>query len=242
MDIVQYYQELTTTSAQIQEHTFNNSDTLAGQHVSHGYLADLEVFYYLISHRHEAPILQLAIKEYQFALFALSIGQYRHAYIGLRLFFEMIMACFLFSTNEIDFKLWERNAKDINWQELIDQNKGVFSNNYCKAFNEELAGHIKPFLTIATTVYRECSEYVHGNLHTHQKIPSHIKFDKEICDDWHQKSKSMYLVIVFLFSLRHLPSFDSSMSNNQKLITYISRAKAIISSELGHIDVIRDQL
>jgi len=240
MNINAYYKQLNQTGAEIQTYSFSDSDTSAAHSISHGYLHDLSIFYELVGNRYEAPLFDLALKEYQLALVALTTGQYRHAFIGLRLFFEMMLAGVLFSACEINYRLWARNEKDIVWAELINEDRGVFCRNFCVSFNEELKDHTKPFKGMSEKVYRECSEYVHGNLHTHIRLPSQIQFTKDVCLEWHDKAATMYLVILFLFSIRYLRSLNTI--NNAKFTTYKSKIEAIIISELGHIPEIRNQI
>jgi hypothetical protein len=42
--------------------------------------------------RPEAKVLSLAVREYQFALYALAAANYRYAFISLRLFFELALS------------------------------------------------------------------------------------------------------------------------------------------------------
>lgn len=237
MGIEPYYKQLIAAAVDIQKTTFSDSDTLGAHTHSHGYLHDYSIVLDFIRKRYEAPVFDLALREYQFALLALSTGQYRQAFISLRLFFEMSLATYLFSTNELSYRLWKINSKDINWQELVDPDKGIFSKIYCKAFNDALVEHVKPYSSIAQNVYRECSEYVHGNSHTHTRLSHQIEFSKAVCLEWHDKAKSMHVVLLFLFCIRYLPYID--FTDNARLTSLKTKLEAMILSELGHIAEIR---
>ncbi len=212
--------------------TFSDGDT-ADLHVkSHGYLNDYGKLCEAIAGRHESPVFDLALKEYQFALLALISGQYRHAFSGLRLFFELWLSAVYFSGNELDMRLWLRDSKDINWQQIVNADNGLLSKTFCKAFNEHLIENVKPFRLIAETIYRECSEYVHGNSHTHNELTNELKFRKAACVEWHEKAKNMHLVILFVFSMRYISFID---------VTNRANIEPIIISELGHITELRSQ-
>jgi hypothetical protein len=71
--------------------------------------------------------MRLAIREYQFALFAAAGGTYRHASISLRLFFELALATVHFSAYEIKLRKWLSNSGDIVWAALIDSDNGVYA-------------------------------------------------------------------------------------------------------------------
>lgn len=232
MDAIEYYKNLHTSAGLTQNSTFQDDDARKLHNISHGYLTDFAALRESIDGRHESPIFDLALKEYQFALFALSTGQYRHAFIGLRLFFELWLAAVYFSANELDQCLWERGDKDINWQQLINSDNGILSKLFGKAFNEGLVENVAAFRSIAEKVYRECSEYVHGNLHTHEGLPNEIRFIKEPCLEWHEKAKNMHFVILFVFSVRYL----QHLSNESR-----RKLEPIITGELGHIPDLRAQ-
>ncbi|EPY7082118.1 hypothetical protein ACXEH0_002666 [Klebsiella variicola] len=198
---------------------------------SHNYLLDYDKLMVAINDRPEAAVLVVAVKEYQFALYALCSGQYRYAFGGLRLFFELMLSVVQFSAHEIDFHLWSKDKKDINWATLKNQENGIFSNNFIRAFNPDLAGSGKQYAAIAESVYRECSEFIHGNALTHQNLPNDISFHEEAFSEWHKKSSIMRLAIIFAFSSRYLNHIDQ-----QKMIII----EPVIMDVLGHLQPIQD--
>jgi len=171
---------------------------------SHNYLLDYDAIKLAIADRPELPVLDSAVKEYQLALFALISGQYRHAFGGLRLFFELMLATVQFSAHEIEYRMWAKDSKDITWSALKDPQIGVFSTNFIRAFNPEFSDSAKQYLAIAEAVYRECSEFVHGNAGTHTILPSDMVFQEEVFFSWHQKAATMRLAIIFVFSARYI--------------------------------------
>lgn len=203
MDVLEHYRAL-----------FRNSEVVLAEMVgangaealitSHNYLLDFDDIKMAIKDRPEAAVLDSAVKEYQFALFALVSGQYRHAFGGLRLFFELMLSTVQFSAHEIDYRMWAKDAKDINWSALKDPQVGVFAKNFIRAFNPEFSECGKQYMAIAEAVYRECSEFVHGNAGTHVILPLDIAFKKEAFFSWHDKAKTMRLAIIFAFSARYL--------------------------------------
>jgi hypothetical protein len=203
MDVLEHYRTLIKNS-EIVLGNMVQSNGLEALIASHNYLMDFDVLKMAIAGRPEAAVLDSAVKEYQFALFALASGQYRHAFGGLRLFFELMLATVHFSAHEIDYRMWAKDSKDINWSALKDAQSGVFATNFIKAFNPSFSGCGKQYLAIAEAVYRECSEFVHGNAGTHAILPSDIAFQLEAFSSWHDKATTMRLTIVFAFSARYL--------------------------------------
>lgn len=204
MDVVEHYRALLNNSGAVIETMASAAGASEALITSHNYLLDYDSIKMAIADRPEVAVLDSAVKEYQFALFALTSGQYRHAFGGLRLFFELMLATVQFSAHEIDYRMWVKNSKDINWSALKDSQGGVFSTNFIKAFNPEFADCAKQYLAIAEAVYRECSEFVHGNAGTHAILPSDIAFQKQTFFSWHDKAATMRLAIIFAFSARYL--------------------------------------
>jgi hypothetical protein len=204
MDVIEYYRALIKNTDTVLEKMVSVNGTSEALTASHNYILDYDTLKLAIADRPESPVLDSAVKEYQLALFALVSGQYRHAFGGLRLFFELMLATVQFSAHEIDYRMWAKDSKDINWSALKDTQSGVFSANFIRAFNPEFSDSANQYLAIAEAVYRECSEFVHGNAGTHTILPSDIKFQEEIFLSWHQKAATMRLVIIFVFSARYL--------------------------------------
>lgn len=231
MNIADHYRVLVENSKGVLESMLDDVDTAETLTISHNYLIDYGRLKLALGQRPEAHVLDAAVKEYQFALFALAAGRYRHAFVGLRLFFELMLVTVQFSAHEIDYRMWSQDSKDINWNALKDPQSGVFAVNFIKAFNEGFACHSKEYLAIAEHVYRECSEYVHGNAKTHVSLPAEITFNKDMCLSWHEKSKTMRMVIVFAFSARYLGYIDSEAQN---------KMESTILDVLGHLPIVQE--
>lgn len=230
MDIAEYYRNLHLHSADVLCEILADKDALKKLTSSHNYILDYERIRDSIINRPEAEVINAAVKEYQFALFALSIGQYRHAFVGLRLFFELMLATVQFSAHEIDYRLWAKDAKDINWGALRNPQDGIFSVSFINAFNPSFSEHAKQYLALAETVYRECSEFVHGNAKTHVCLPTDITFDRAVYFSWSQKAETMRLVVVFIFCARYLNYISPDSKNN---------IEPIISEVIGHLAAVQ---
>jgi len=204
MDVIAYYRSLLKKSEGILESVNIDEEQRSLLTAAHNYLLDFDSLKIAISERPEVAVFDAAVREYQFALYALVSGHYRHAFSGLRLFFELILASIQFSAHEIDYRMWATDSKDINWSALKSPDSGIFSANFIRAFNPDFCSFSKQYLAIAEIVYRECSEFVHGNASTHLVLPFDIAFQKEIFNMWHQKAATMRLVVIFCYSARYL--------------------------------------
>lgn len=230
MDIAKHYCDLQQHSEAVLREMLEDTEALAALTTSHNCLLDYCQLKSAIASRPEVEVLNAAVKEYQFALFSLTTGQYRHAFGGLRLFFELMLVTFQFSAHEIDYRMWVKGAKDLNWNAIKDAQMGVFSTNFINAFNPEFSGYSRQYSAIAETVYRECSEFVHGNANTHISLPVNISFNKEVFLSWHQKAESMSMVIAFVFAVRYLRYIA---------IEELQRIEPVILELIGHIPAVQ---
>ncbi len=230
MDVIENYNYLFGQSKKTFEIMI---DKLGPQQLvtSHNYILDYDSLQEAIKDRPEAAVLNVAVKEYQFALYALCSGQYRYAFGGLRLFFELMLSVVQFSAHEIDYRLWSKDKKDINWSALKNPENGIFSINFIRAFNPTLADSGRQYSAIAESVYRECSEFVHGNALTHQNLPGDISFHEDTFCAWHKKSSAMRLAIIFAFSSRYLNHIEP-----QSMLAI----EHVLLDALGHLKPIQD--
>jgi len=114
MSVSDHYSALLTKSTEAFEKLAAEPEDLAAFTKSHNYLADFELLRTAIEERPEAELFALAIREYQFSLYAASTSMYRHASISLRLFLEMSLATVLFSAHEIQLRKWLNGTADIS--------------------------------------------------------------------------------------------------------------------------------
>lgn len=222
--LVQKCQEVVTT-------TF--LEDIDGKHAAnHLFTEDLEKWCAVLSLSPEACLLQAASKRFQFSLLSASQGKYRNAFSDLRGFIENALAAVWFSGHVVEYQLWAQGKRDIFWAELIDPDNGIFSHKYVTAFFSELSSEAKHYNAIAKQVYRECSEYVHGNQKIEPPLQDEIKFSKEIFDVFQDKAETASLVVTFCLALRYL----KYLSKESLLVV-----EAPVIDKLGSLSVIRNE-
>lgn len=228
--IEHYYQLMHSRCGEILNESFA-FDTSGLQRVSHNFIPDLEKWIALLSSRPEVDLLRAALREYQFALLALLLGQYRQAFMALRLFLELALGSVFLSANELQLRVWLRGRRDINWRPLVSPDDGVLSKFFVDAFFDTLGDDAANYRAIAERVYRECSEYVHGNAATHSALPEDLRFVSTVFSDWHEKAASIRLVISFALVARYLKTLNQDERNS---------LEAIVLDQLRHVTVIRE--
>lgn len=170
---------------------------------SHSSIFDFNLLIETIKERPEYSILRIALREYQMGILSLNFGLYNQAFISLRFFFERTLVAIMFSSKEIEFRLWQKGERDTYWNEIIDEENGIFSHKFCRAFFPELKEESRHFKILSQKVYRECSEFVHGNLSVQDKIPDNLQFSDYLFKEWHNKSNTIRRVIIFAFCVRY---------------------------------------
>jgi hypothetical protein len=181
-----------------------DAEALAAFTRAHNFSADFELLHEGIASRLEAKLILLAVREYQFALSALAAGMYRHAFISLRLFFELSLAAIFFSASEIKYRRWANRSEDIVWSALVDRENGVYTISFISAFDKELSAFGKQYSALAEKTYRECSEHVHGNIHTHPEDGAPLTFSREKVLSWVGLADTVRLCIIFAYGARFL--------------------------------------
>ncbi|MEQ1948956.1 MAG: hypothetical protein ABL995_17325 [Bryobacteraceae bacterium] len=201
--------------------------------VSHSFIADLERWHAQLNKRPEIPLLNSAISEYQFGLLAVVQGQYRQAFMALRLSFELLLGTAYFSANELQLRQWLRGERDLVWSALIDDESGVLSKQFVRTFYEDLTGECPHYRAMGKEVYRECSEYVHGNFLTHVALGGKVEFQQPIFDAWHAKAKTIRLVSSFALCARYINLADAKTH---------AELETVLLDNLGHIPAVRSIL
>lgn len=203
MDIKEHYNSLKEISNEILEKSLKE-DNLPLIAKSHNILFEYNVWLEILKDRPEFKILKTASKELQISIMTLNFGFYSKSFSGLRFFLERSLVAILFSSQEIELKLWEKGERDTYWSEIIDENKGIFSHRFSNAFFPDLKDEIKHFRNLTLKVYRECSEFVHGNNSAIQSLPDSLEYNKVLFDNWHNKASSIGRITLFALNLRYL--------------------------------------
>ncbi len=202
--VVDQYKNILATSESALGCLAADADRLATFTTAHNYASDLDQLDALLSGRPEAHMFKLARIEYQHSLYSVAFAQYRQAHVSLRLFFELSLCCALFSAHEIDAHLWMKGKKDANWQAIISTDSGVFSKHFVGAFFEGMKEYCDQYRALAEKLYRECSEFVHGNRQSFDGLDAEIGFRPELSDTWADRADTARLVVKFVFLCRYL--------------------------------------
>jgi hypothetical protein len=230
MNIPELLRNQAIASTKVLEALLADVETAEAYQVTYHYLGQISRCASAICNQREHKLILLALKEYQFAQFALAVGMYRQAFASLRLVLELALSAIDFSVNEIKLRRWFGGDTDIVWSALIDKENGVLSPNFVQTFCIQLKDHSASHLAMAEKAYRECSEYVHGNASTHKTLPSEIQYSRNSVHAWCDKAATVAQVVIFAFAVRYMDDLDKEQ---------LEDLKPVLLETLGHIEDFR---
>lgn len=188
---------------------------------------DLNVWLELLSDRTDRTILVSAVQEFELGFQAVVGGQYRYAFIAQRYFLEQICRFIYLSTNELHLRHWKLGLRDISWGALADKENGILSKVFIRAFYPEVEVEGEHLITIASKLYRESSEFIHGNFNKLEELPSNIEFNSSLVARWIDFMGTCKLVALFLLFMRFSKDIDKQN---------IARIEDMAKEELGGIE------
>ena len=198
-----------------------------------------------IDNRPETVIYKNSIRAYQEAFSNMLMGLYQPAFMGLRYFLERTLMGVYFSANELELRTWLAGNRDTYWAELVgveggdkerndgaqNVNRGLFSLKFTRAFFEEFDKICFCFQSQTKNVYRECSEFVHGNPHVIQQLGDKLEYSEELSKRWNDSADTIARCILYVFMMRYW----KSLSEEQKE-PLLSRLK----EEFSTTEIIKD--
>jgi hypothetical protein len=184
----------------------------------------------VLSGRAENTLFSRAAHEYLLSILSTAQGQYRNGFKSLRLVLELVLQGIYLSAHLVSLSEWLSNSRDTNWAALIDSETGALSKGFCNAFFSDIAEEVRPIQTIATTLYRELSECIHGNMPKYIPLPDELVFHESTFLLWHAKAETVRYVINFGLAMRYLLELTAGQR---------SRVESTVIDELGHIETVR---
>lgn len=170
---------------------------------------DLNIWVDLLNDGTDRTILISAIQEFELGFQAVLSGQYRYSFIAQRYFMEQICRFIFLSTNELYLRHWKLGLRDIAWGTLIDNEHGVFSKVFIRAFYPEIEENGSHLITVASKLYRESSEFIHGNFNKIEELPTSIELNSSLLEKWIGFMETSRFIALFLLFMRFSKDIDS---------------------------------
>lgn len=190
------------------ESILNHSHTHLNLGKYHVFSSDLLLWSNILkAQRPEMKVLENVAYELQFSVFLVSSGLYRQAFASLRLILELALSGILFSSDEFYFRKWKQGLADISWKKITDQDTGIFSTIWLKAFlnlepDETDKEDIGEIAKLAKETYRKLSGYVHGGNYTWETEQSDIGFNQNEFELWKVLSDNTSRIILYSLLIR----------------------------------------
>jgi 5'-deoxynucleotidase YfbR-like HD superfamily hydrolase len=230
MKIEQYLNKLNEKSQEIYTETITDTENLGKTHHYASFIAE---FSENISDENEKKMIVTVATQLESATLNMIYGMYRQAYSSLRLAFELGLGAIHFSIHKLEHYEWIKGNNDIKWSKLIDEENGVISERFSKAFFPELKDLIKKYNDQSRNVYRKLSEFVHGNNGTWTKSGLTIQYNEDLKKDYFNFYKTVSEILIFVFCCRYLKAFNQEQKEKVSLF---------ILEEMQHISPIREFL
>jgi hypothetical protein len=221
----EYYKTISNATQVVFEQSVTHCDFLGE---IYDYSASLQDWLIVLPLSQENHMIEHSIEQIEFSCLFLMSGMYRQSFSSLRLALELICGAIYFSAHKLEYIEWRRGAGDLNWRTVSDEKNGVFSKRFGDAFFPDLSiSHTNTQHTIAAFIYRELSEFVHGNYSTWSREHPSLSINQVLIE----KYKCIFLKIArishFLLSMRYLKEIQKE--NLYKIETHVMHELQYIS-------------
>lgn len=182
------------------------------------FLDELSSWESILTKTTDTTLLISAIKEFELGFQAVLSGQYRYAFMAQRYFLEQMARFIYLSTNELHLRHWKLGMRDVSWTSLVDKENGIFSKAFIRAFYPDVEGEGAQFITLSSKLYRESSEFVHGNFENVNIMPDQITYQSDMLQRWLEYMETVRLIASFLLFMRFSNDLDKSDLDKVELL------------------------
>ncbi len=196
----------------------------------HDYSASIQDWLKVIPSSQENHMIDYSLEQVEFSCLLLLSGMYRQAFASLRLALELLFGAIYFSAHKLDYLEWQNGSRDLNWQTVTDENSGVLSKRFSNAFFPELSNQLEMQHQLAKALYRQLSEFVHGNYSTWNRERPNLSINEKLIEDYKRKFYNLSSLAQFILSLRYLKEVEKED---------LYKIEAHVMDELQHIAEIR---
>ena len=230
MAVEEFYNQISEKRTLARAALFSDASRNDRFAAAHSLLKDLESLCSKMQMQ-EGAVFTQGINEFAFALEAAANSLYRHAYASLRLSFELMLSAVWFSANRTKLMLWLGGHADLNWARLVDDDVGVFSTDFLRAFGPTLLGYKAQYNSLSKAIYREISEMVHGNQTNYLPSEMGIAYQAELVEVFLDKVDSFKICIFVAYVSRFMGDLGLQERND---------LEHILLDTIGHIPEVKE--
>lgn len=201
MDCKEYYEDIQKRLAANVTHTLE-SRYLPQIASSQSFVDDYSIWINWIDQRYDNDLFALALLEYETATVFCLQSLYKQAFTALRACLEHTLFGIHLSTNLYQYLQWKNESYDVYWSNITDPDSGLYSKTFASVFCPELLNHIHLIGTMAKSLYRECSEYVHGNYRVLNTFSEQLEYIDVKTKTFYEKLENLRYIIEFSLFVR----------------------------------------
>lgn len=125
---------------------------------------DLQTWISYCGNLGEMMLVKEAQNECVKSIYFCTEGFYKEAITTMRQYFEHLLFAIFLSTSDFNYRLWRKGKYDMSWGRITDKDSGVFSEKFIELYADDIdSDRSIGLLNACKNIYRECSEFVHGN-------------------------------------------------------------------------------
>lgn len=173
-------------------------------------------------------LVKKAQTEFTNSIFLCAQGFYKEAITALRQCLEHMLFALILSTNDFHYRQWLAGQYDMSWAQIMDSNIGVFGKQLIPLYNKDLdEDKSMELITIAKNVYRECSEFVHGNYEKLKILADSLEYSETMLKMYLEYFSSVQYVLSVALFIR----FRDILENHDVL----KQVEHILTEHLGSL-------
>lgn len=205
--------------------------------------ADLQIWIEVIKDFSNIELVNESYVECKKSILLCVQGFYKESIFTLRQFLEHMLFAIKLSTDDYKYKLWVHGQLDMSWTSIVDREDGVFGKRYIKLYAGDLYEERSMELTtIAKNVYRECSEFVHGNYGKISDLSNEVIYDEKLLEQYLGYFSSIQYIISMALFIRfrdqlgvkdNLSKLEQTIMDN---IGMIPEIQALYGLERGEVN------
>lgn len=224
-----------TISGNLQNNVQSTLDSKYMQNIAsaNAFIDDFRLWEKWISNKYGSEIFKLAISEYETSILFCLQSLYKQAFTALRATLEHTLFGVQLTTNLYQYRQWKNNCKDVYWSEITNPENGIFSFNYFSAFAPDLCSSSPLIAELAKRIYRECSQFTHGNYVIGDSLCEPGLYDERLVAQFFEVLESVKYVIEFSLFVR----FNQEITSSE-----ISVLEPQLAEHLGHFKEVADYL
>lgn len=230
MNVKEYLTQINKNAQEIFKKSIDDVDNLGKAHHYSSFIGEFSEY---VFDENEKKMIQTVAIQLESSTINLIFGMYREALSSLRLALELGLGTIHFSVHKMEQNEWINGENDIKWSKLIDSENGILSKRFCKAFFPELSDCMEEYNSESRLIYRNMSEFVHGNYSTWTTNGLQLQYNENLKNEYFQINKKVSEILIFVLCCRYLKSL--SIQNKEKISEFIL-------DEFKHISPIREYL